>query len=112
MPTETPNIRTRATSFFPGVRWVAVFVVLAAIGLCVSPRFSRGSQRAQDATLADCLRYLRTKTFLYAAQHNNIPPGFPGNDIMLAPDAQAFVEQMTQYTNAYGRPSRNREPGF
>lgn len=112
MPDHTPIASRFPRALRTALPWVTAVAVLAAAVLFVVPQFTVASQPSQDATLSDCLRYLRAQLFVYAAQHNNVPPGFPGNDPTQAPDAQTFVQQMTQYTDAGGRVGQRSSEQF
>ena len=88
-----------------------IFVVLFAGAAALHPpRYADGSQQSRDATLAECLRYLRAQIFVYTLEHNGVAPGYPGNDITRAPDSETFIAQMTQYTDASGRFAAQKTP--
>ena len=88
-----------------------IFVLLFAGAAALHPpRYADGSQQSQDATLAECLRYLRTQVYVYTLDHNGVSPGFPGNDVTRSPDAETFVGQMTQFTDGSGRYSGQKDP--
>jgi hypothetical protein len=105
MNQTTSSIRQARIARVPfGIKVIGIAIGLAILGAGLHlPQMAGASQQSQDATLAECLRYMRTQIYVYSLEHNNIPPGFRGNDLGQAPDAQTFVEQMTQYTDASGR---------
>jgi hypothetical protein len=86
----------------------ALAVVFGMGALLHVTQHANGSQQSQDVMLAECLRYLRTQICVYSLDHNNIPPGFRGNDLTQLPDAQTFVDQMSQYTDIHGRTSMRK----
>ncbi len=75
---------------------VAIIGILAAIAL---PIFRSHSQQAKEAAAKDNLRILRNTIELYAAQHNGIPPGYPGS---LGESDLTFLIQMIYTTNEAG----------
>jgi general secretion pathway protein G len=70
---------------------VAILGILAAI---VVPQFQSQSQQAREAAAKDNLRILRQQIELYAAQHNDIPPGYPNDDPLQTPTYKIFLLQM------------------
>lgn len=98
-----PTMRTRgALEFLGALLFLGVVVSLLA------PRMTQASLGSQDATLADCLRYLRTQIQVYALEHGNIAPGFPAGDVTQPPDYPTFIAQLTQFTDESGRTSEQR----
>jgi len=112
MSADTPVAFRPVHRFRRTAPWLAAVALLSAGVFFVVPQFTGASQQSRDATLSDCLRYLRAQVFVYAAQHNNRAPGFPGNDPTQPPDAQTFAGQMTGYTDAFGRVGERRDDGF
>lgn len=116
MSAQAPNPRSRVQRFTRAAKIVAIFLALfAAAAVLHPPKYADGSQQSQDATLAECLRYLRAQLFAYSLDHHGVPPGFPGNDITQPPDSENFAAQMTQYTDSAGRysprPTDDRNKG-
>src|SRR5690349_3760246 len=106
MNTQARQPTPRRQRFARVAIYGAIFVVLfAAAGALHPPRYADGSQQSRDATLAECLRYLRTQLYLYSLEHNGVAPGFPGNNVTLPPDEETFIAQLTGYTDAAGRVS-------
>jgi|SRR5579884_769692 len=91
--------RRAAARGFTLIEILIVVVILGIIASIVIPQFSSASQESREATLRDCLRYLRSQTTIYKAQHRDVGPGFPNGDLTAAPDAATFVNQMTLYTD-------------
>ncbi len=56
---------------------VAILGILAAI---VLPTFQDHVQQARESAAKDNLRILRNAIEVYAAQHNDVPPGYPNDD--------------------------------
>jgi hypothetical protein len=113
MQKRTPKLNARYARLARAGQWGGIFAVLLVGAAALHPpRYADGSQPSRDATLAECLRYLRTQIYVYSLDHNGVPPGFPGNDIGQPPDAQTFVAQMTQYTDASGRYSPEKTSQF
>ena len=110
MNQQTSKMRkTRLARLLPVAQLFGIMAAIVAGGSVLRlTQHASGSQQSRDATLAECLRYLRTQICMYSLEHQNISPGFPGNDFSQAADARVFVEQMTQYTDVYGRPSMQK----
>jgi len=70
---------------------VAILGILAAIAL---PHFQSHTQQAKESAAKDNLRILRNAIELYAAQHNDVPPGYPNNNPSLSPSNHPFAIQM------------------
>ena len=87
---------------FTLIEILIVVIILGVLSTIVIPRFSTGSRQAREATLKDCLRYLRAQIAAYKVQHNQVPPGYPNDDSDATPTATTFVAQMTQYTDDVG----------
>ncbi len=86
----------RAKLIRPGFSLVELVVVIVIIGILAAiaiPRLSRGSAGAGNAALAANLATIRNAINLFSAEHNG---AFPG------PDATAFVEQLTKYSDLQG----------
>lgn len=77
---------------------VAVLGILAAIAL---PTFKSHTQQAKEAAAKDSLRILRNAIELYAAQHNNVPPGCYNEEL----GSFLFTIQMIYSTNTSGESS-------
>jgi hypothetical protein len=97
------------TSKQRGARWlgriepILAVLLLCLIALLLAPRLSRAARSPKDATLADCLRYLRTQIQVYAIQHHDLAPGYPDGDTAKSPDYPTFLAQLTQPTDEHGR---------
>jgi prepilin-type N-terminal cleavage/methylation domain-containing protein len=86
---------------------VAILGILAAV---VLPHFQSQSQRAKEAAAKDNLRTLRNAIELYAAQHNDTPPGYYNNG-SITPEFM-FYPQLTQYTSYSGIPDAAKSAAF
>jgi general secretion pathway protein G len=87
---------------FTLIEILIVVVILGILAAIVIPQFSNASHEAREATLKDCLRYLRTQVVLFKEQHHDAPPGFPNCDLTQTPDSATYLGQMTQYTSELG----------
>lgn len=72
---------------------VAILGILAAIAL---PTFQSHSKQAKEAAAKDNLRILRQQIELYAAQHNDLPPGYINSDPAQGVGPVAFFMQMVR----------------
>jgi len=102
----TPKVaRTERARGFTVVEILIIVIVLAILSGVVIPQFTSASRQSGDATLKDCLRYLRAQIQAYKSQHHDVAPGYPTDDATQNPDATTFVAQMTQYTDDGGQVS-------
>lgn len=70
---------------------VSIIGILAAI---VIPVFQDYTQQAKEAAAKSNLKTLRNAIELYAAQHNGVPPGYPGNDPTQEPQPVEVFRQL------------------
>lgn len=114
MTNSNNELRRQVTAAFTLIEILIVVIIIGVLTSIVVPQFGGGTRTPRDATLKDCLRYLRTQIQVYRTQHGDIAPGYPGDDASQAPDATTFVAQMTQFSDAEGRVSsaRSRTYGF
>src|SRR5947207_15780222 len=100
------------TAAFTLIEILIVIVILGILATIVVPQFSNASINAKENTLKDELRYLRTQIVVYKAQHNDVPPGYPGGDVNAAATQADFVAQMTKPTNELGVTNTSSSPIF
>lgn len=98
-------IRRNARKGFTLVEILIVVIILGILAAIVLPQFSNASQTARENTLKDELRYLRTQITVYAAQHYDTAPGYPGGDVSQPPTSPTFLAQMSGFTDAHGNVS-------
>lgn len=96
MQRPMPNARRRFRRGFTLIEILIVVVILGIISGIVIPQFSSATHESREATLRDCLRYLRTQITIFRAQHRDVCPGYPNGDTTVAPDAATFLQQMTE----------------
>ncbi|MBN1360348.1 MAG: hypothetical protein JW993_07145 [Sedimentisphaerales bacterium] len=71
---------------------VCIIGILAAI---VLPTFQNNATEAKIATAKDNLRVLRSVVELYAVNHKDVPPGYPGDNPNTDPTSEDFLQQTT-----------------
>jgi general secretion pathway protein G len=84
---------------FTLVEILIVVVILGILATVVIPQFSNASQQARENTLKDELQYLRTQVAVFKAQHQDVPPGYPGGNPTATPTMQNLNDQLTLYTD-------------
>ena len=97
----------KQTPLLQQIRRSGLPVVLGLLGLVLAatflgPRVGHAAQASTDATLADCLRYLRTQIAVYALEHHGVGPGFADGDAAQPPDYPTFISQLTRLTDEHG----------
>ena len=88
-----------AAAGFTLIEILIVIVILGILAMIVIPQFSNASHQARENTLKDDLRFLRLQVQVFAAQHRDTPPGYPGGNTSAAPTENDFVDQMTLFTS-------------
>ena len=88
---------------------VAILGILAAI---VVPQFQSHTRQAREATAKESLQILRHLIEFYAAQHNDIPPGYPNGDVSQEPTLNWFLMQIGMATTASGEVAAIGTPGY
>ena len=96
---------------FTLIEIMIVVVILGILAAIVVPHFSNATFLARDATLKDDLRFLRQEVQVYKAQHRDVPPGHPSGDRNAPVTEDAFVDQMTQFSNELGETSSTNAAG-
>lgn len=97
---------------FTLIELLIILMIIGVLAALVIPGYSTASASARESSLADNLRHVRTQILVYTAQHGGIPPGYPEGNLSAAPTAEAFVAQMTTYTDGIGRVSASRTEVF
>lgn len=86
--------------FYPqgiGFTLVELMIVVSILGILaaiVLPEFQSHTQQAKEAAAKDSLRILRETIERYAAEHNDVPPGYPSNDPSNNPGTASFNTQL------------------
>ncbi len=76
---------------------VELLIVVGIIGILaalVLPTLQGHIQQAKEAAAKDNLRILRNTIEVYAAQHNDVPPGYVGNNPSCTPFAAVLKAQL------------------
>ena len=102
----------RKDKAFTLVEILIVVVILAVLALVVIPMVSGSVTSAKESAIAHDLNMLRRYVLIYAAQHREVPPGYPNGDRTQTPTEQAFVEQITMSSDNDGQTAAIGTPGF
>ncbi len=94
----------RGSAGFTLVEILIVVVVLGILAAIAVPQFTNASHSANESSLKDDLRYLRTVS-VYQSQHHDVPPGFPQGNTAGTPTSQSFSDQLTLFSDEYGNVS-------
>jgi len=102
---------------FTLVELLIVVIILAVLAAIVVPQFSSSTEDAKVSTVKTDLASIRNAIELYYHQHNSRYPGsYRETDGTSATDANncpaAFVAQLTQYSDSFGKTSGTRTGAF
>lgn len=92
---------------FTLVEILIVVVILGILAAMVVPKLSNATQISRENTLRDDMRFLRTQITVFASQHGDVFPGFPGGNLSSTPTATDFITQLTSYSDAVCNTSAN-----
>lgn len=115
MLSDVTTLRLRGLANFRGFTLIELLVILLILGILaalVVPTFSTAAASARESNLIDNLRHIRTQLMVYAAQHEGIAPGYPNGDRNAAPTYEAFVAQMTGYSDKKGLTSATSDAAY
>jgi prepilin-type N-terminal cleavage/methylation domain-containing protein len=84
---------------------VAILGILAAV---IVPEYQHHSQLAKEASAKDNLRILRDAIELYAAQHNDTPPGYPSNNPSNNPNFITFLAHTVKLVHYLSEVPKNQ----
>lgn len=74
---------------------VIVVCIIGILAAMVLPAFQNNATEAKIAAAKDNLRVLRSVVQLYAVNHKDVPPGYPGNNPNTQPTDEDFLQQTT-----------------
>jgi len=107
---EKAMLVNKKNSGFSLVELVIVIVILGVIAAIAIPRISSGSKNAGESALRANLQSVRNAIDWYYGDHNNTFPAAVGDGTNLADTPAAFITQLTQYSDAAGGVSVNKDP--
>ena len=96
---------------FTLVELIIVIIIVGILAALAVPQFTTSAEDARYVALQSNIAVLRNAVNLYYHQHNSVYPGRKTTDgagtdtADAAAAAAAFVDQLTQYTNAAGATS-------
>lgn len=122
----TPSLRRYAARGFTLIELLIVVIIIAILAAIAIPQFSNSTNDAQEAALGANLSTVRSAIELYRVQHNNAFPGVAaainGNASCTNANgtlgtgavnsAEAFREQLLNYSDAQGRTCTVPTPDF
>jgi len=83
---------------------VAIIGILAALTM---PYVQNHAEQARESAAKDNLRVFRETIQFYAVRHNDLAPGYPGNDPSVAPTGDTFRLQMVVQESYLRKMPRN-----
>lgn len=89
----------RCPSYYTGDAFtlVEVLIVVAILGILaavVVPEYQNYTQKAKESAAKENLQILRTAIGRYAVQHNDVAPGYPGDNPSANPSLHSFTVQL------------------
>jgi general secretion pathway protein G len=87
-------IYNRRKAAFTLVEILIVAAILGILAAIVLPEFQAHATQAKEAAAKDTLRILREAIERYAAEHNDVAPGYPSNNPTLIPNFLQFGSQL------------------
>jgi len=97
---------------FSMVELVIVIVILGIIAAVAIPRISSGSKNAGESALKADLATLRNAIDWYYGEHNATYPGAKTDGTNAADSPEAFISQLTMYSNKAGAVSADKDAAF
>jgi len=82
-----------------GFSLVEVLIVIAVLGILaaiVVPEYQDQTEKAKESAAKDNLRILRDAIERYAIEHNDVPPGYMGNDPAAFANFNIFCNQLVK----------------
>jgi len=97
---------------FTLVEILIVVIILGILAAMIIPQFSSATESARASMLMDDLRVMRSQLEVFKAQHNGVPPGFPGCDPTAIPTEATFMDHITRSSTSAGATAAAHTPGF
>ena len=97
---------------FTLIEILVVVIILAILAAMIIPQFSSATESARASMLMDDLRVMRSQLEVFKAQHQGIPPGYPGCDTTETPTDAVMLEHLTKASTSEGVTAAVNTPGY
>ncbi len=102
--------RQKGRGAFTLIEMLIVIIILGILAMVIIPQIGTTTDDAKLSTLRTNLNSMRNAVEIYYVQHNSTYPGAVLGGATTA--SEAFVQQLTQYTDAAGNIAKVRDATF
>lgn len=104
--------KAAAMAAFSLVELIVTITIIGVLAAIAVPRLSRGMQDAAPNALQEDISILQRQLELYAAEHGGVYPGYNADGANPAHGAEAFLAQLTGFSDPNGLTAAARDATF